>query len=395
MFVTEFMPWILLGVAAIAALTAITVFSWPLRRTGSYSATPRETPPESSSQSSATPKASVIVYSHDPEYGLMDYLESLTGQDYPSFEIIVVCESTAESTEMLAESCSRRFPDVYFTFIPPGSHNLSRRKLALTLGMKAASGELVVTTVSNASIPSQRWLSSLLAPFSERDDTDVSLGYSRPDYTTVGGAGRWYREFIDLLTDAQWIGFALSRKPYRGDGFNLAFRRRLFFEHKGYSKSIYLHSGDDDLFINEIATPENTAAVLDPESILLIEWQDAGRRMWRIRKEQYAFTSHWLPRRPFRLAGVLSAMQWIVLLCCAGCALAAWPSPEVPAYALLLLLAFWQTEIIIYRRAAAKMKATRLWWALPLFWLLKAPLNFIFKIRHYNTRRKNFTWQRN
>ena len=64
-----------------------------------------------------TPKVSVIVYSQVSEEELMDYLHDLCGQDYPDFEVIVVCESTAESNEMLLESCSRIFSNVYVTFI--------------------------------------------------------------------------------------------------------------------------------------------------------------------------------------------------------------------------------------------------------------------------------------
>ena len=117
----------------------------------------------------------------------MDYLETLCAQDYPDFEVIVVCEATAESIEMLSERVSRRFKNVYVTFIPPGSHNLSRRKLALTLGMKAAKGELVVTTVANASIPSARWLSILLAPLCAHGPVEVSLGYSHTDFSQMHG----------------------------------------------------------------------------------------------------------------------------------------------------------------------------------------------------------------
>ena len=391
--------WILAGFALILSLLTLIWLERPLFRVGTYK------PQEEQDPAFGTPKVSVIVYSQVSEEKLMDYLTTICEQDYPDFEVIVVCEATAESNEVLSECCTRRFNNVYVTFIPPGSHNLSRRKLALTLGMKAAKGKIVVTTTANAEIHSQRWLSKLISPFRREnaESIEVSLGYSHFDYSQMKGWGKWYREFVALLTDAEWIGYALARKPYRGDGYNLAFRRKLFFDHKGYSQSMYLHSGDDDIFINEIATPENTAMVLDGESILSINWGEASKRMWRAQKEQYDFTSHWLPQEPFRRAGAVSTMQWIILFLYIATGILGYMqignmydiSSYIPAIvSCALLLLFQLAQILIYRGAAKKMDATRLWWALPIFWLLKPLLNKLFGFRHRRSRRWNYTWKR-
>lgn len=391
--------WILTSVALILSILTIIWLERPLIRVGSYK------PHEDDATDTPAPKVSVIVYSQVAEEVLMDYLEVLNSQDYPDFEVIVVSESTAESNEILSESCTRRFNNVYVTFIPPGSHNLSRRKLALTLGMKAAKGDIVVTTTANAEIHSNSWLSKLIAPFIGENAaaTEVSLGYSHLDYSHMKGWGKWYREFVSVLTDAEWIGYALAGKPYRGDGYNLAFRRNLFFEHKGYSQCMYLHSGDDDIFIHEIATPENTVMVLDRESILSINWREATKRMWRIRKEQYDFTSRWLPQEPFRRAGAISTMQWMILFLCIAVGVTGYMnagnSHDIHAYipamaAAFILILFHLAEILIYRRAAEKMGATRLWWAFPIFRLIKPMLNKLFSFRHRRARRWNYTWAR-
>lgn len=398
--IEEYILYILPSISLLLAAATLIWLLRPLRLTGKASADPE------SSGNIRTPGISVIVYSQGREEELIEYLDSLTAQIYPDFEVIVVSESTAESNEILAESCSRRYRNVYVTFIPPGSHNLSRRKLALTLGMKAAKGEIVVTTISNARIPSESWLSSMVAPFAENPDIDVALGYSRLDFRQMKGWGKWYREFCSLLTDARWIGYALAHKPYRGDGYNLAFRRHIFFDHKGYSQSMYLHPGDDDIFISEIATPENTAMVTAPESMLTIEWGDASTRMWRARKEQYDFTSRWLPRAPFLLGGMASLMQWLILLC----TLTAVAIPILNALlfsvpidaesmilagtALIIWLCFLTFEVLIYRKAAGRLGATRLWWAVGPFWLAKPILNLIFRLRYRRQLRNNFTWLR-
>ena len=40
-----------------------------------------------------------------------------------------------------------------------------------------------------------------------------------------------------------------------GIGRNLAYRKELFFQQKGFSKYLNLQRGEDDLFINQLATP--------------------------------------------------------------------------------------------------------------------------------------------
>lgn len=388
------LPYALGGTALILSLITLFYLLRPLLRVGSFRAVEAAIP-------EGTPKVSVIVQTLDTDEAIAPFLDALTAQDYPDFEVILVCETTCDSREVLLEWVSRRYSNVYATFIPPEAHHLSKRKLSLTLGIKAAKGEIVVTTVSNATIPSPQWLRELVAPICNSPATDVALGYSALNYAEMRGWGRWYREFNSLLTNASWLGRAIGGDPFRGDGYNLAFRRHIFFDHKGYAKSIFMHCGDDDLFINEIADGTNTAVVLSPLSNLKINWGDASKRIWRARKDQYNFTSRWLPRAPFTISGWLSAMQWLVSIAAIGAiltgigAIPALTEGIIPvAMGAFILIAFWQTEILIYRRAAKKMQATRLWWALPLFMLLRAPLNTLFKLRHHRSSRRNFTWER-
>ncbi|MDE7438604.1 MAG: glycosyltransferase [Muribaculaceae bacterium] len=389
------LSWLLCASAFACALLTILWFMRPMIKVGSFKT--RDVSPATAD----APKVSVIVCTENREEELLAYLDSLVCQGYPDYEIIVVSESTSESTEILSECCSRRYSNVYVTFVPPESHSLSRRKLALTLGMKAAKGEIVVTTVSNAEIPSPSWLSELTAVFRMEGSAEVSLGYSHLDFSKMKGAGRWYKEFDSVMTDARWLGFALLNKPYRGDGFNLAMRRDLFFRHKGYSRSLALLNGDDDVFINEVSDGDNTQPTLNPESILSIDWGESSSRIWSMRKEQYDYTSHWLPRAPFVNAGIFSAMQWIIPLLCAGAILA-------PLMKLIKTLTFdvmtlcaviapvliWELfllcEILIYRRAASRMQSTRLWWALPWFMLARPIVNFLFRLNHRGSNNTTF-----
>lgn len=340
------------------------------------------------------PKVSVVVYSTIDEESLTAFLKSACTQDYPDFEIIVVCDASLEASGILSEKYEELSNHVYVTFIPPGSHNLSRRKLALTIGIKAAKGDIVLTTVANAIIPSDNWISTMVRPFIENPAIELSLGYSKPDYQEITGPGRYYKEFFQLLTDARWIGYALMNKPYRGDGFNLAFLRETFFRCKGYGKTMHLHSGEDDLFVNDIADDTNTAVAISPEAILTTRWGEGSKRIFNLRRSQYDFTARWLPLGPFVRAGLASTSQWVILLAGVGAALFALPNLIPAIAAAVIWLVFIITESAIYRKAADKLDATVLSWQIPLFWLIKPINNLYFRAVHRSSRFKNFTWQR-
>lgn len=265
-------PWISALLTVVAVVGVLIAWLYGLRpfiRAASFSNTPVPDP-----ETTSCPKASVVVYCQSDEETLMKALESLTRQDYPDYEVVIVCDAGVEYASYISDRVNSLYDNVYVTFVQPGSHNLSRHKLANTLGVKAAKGEVIVTTIANISIPSETWLSRLMAPFCGEQGKyiDVSLGVSRINFCEMKGMLRWYRQFDSVLMKGLWIGYAANSDPYRGDGYNLAFRKSVFFKHKGYAKSIYVHHGEDDLFIHEIANGVNTRVVVDHESILTTDW---------------------------------------------------------------------------------------------------------------------------
>ena len=69
----------------------------------------------------------------------------------------------------------------------------------------------------------------------------------------------------------RYLGFALAGSPYMGIGRNLAYRKELFYQQKGFSAHLNLQRGDDDLFINHVATPENTRVETDANAIVRMQ----------------------------------------------------------------------------------------------------------------------------
>lgn len=403
------LSWVLIGVAVLAAAVALLLLE-PFRRTA---ATPVHLPgpganPDNNENSennentensennenSSKPSLTVIVYAAVPTDELDTYLANLMRQDYPDFNVVLVYDSGASATAAISEHYAALYKNLRFTFIPPESHNLSRPKLAVTLGMKSATGDVVLTTSAGCEIPSDSWLSEMMRPFADCTATEVVLGYSRFDPAELSGFNRLYRQFDSVRTSAMWLGYAIGGDPYRGDRYNLAFKRRLFFEQKGYSRTINLVTGDDDLFVNDIATGANTAVMLHHDTILTTRWGVAASGMWNDRKERYDFTSQWLPKGPFIRGGAVSAMQWLAFGAAVAAAVLGLPNLLAAAAGLVVLVVFWSLETLLYRRVARRLDAVPLAVAVPLFWLWHPVGNFIFRMRHRSGRKKNFTWQR-
>ncbi|HBK82800.1 MAG TPA: glycosyl transferase family 2, partial [Flavobacterium sp.] len=55
--------------------------------------------------------------------------------------------------------------------------------------------------------------------------------------------------FETVLTAIQYFSWAKVGKPYMGVGRNLAYKKSVFFDNRGFMNHMKIKSGDDDLFI--------------------------------------------------------------------------------------------------------------------------------------------------
>jgi len=83
----------------------------------------------------------------------------------------------------------------------------------------------------------------------------------------------------------QYLGMALRGLPYMGVGRNLAYRKSVFFENKGFGHHNHIISGDDDLFVNTNASGANTCVEFSEgthtrsiPSTTLSEWINQKKR---------------------------------------------------------------------------------------------------------------------
>ena len=130
------------------------------------------------------------------------------------------------------------------------------KKYALTLGIKAAKHDLLLFTDADCQPVSNNWIATMSSHFS--NEKSIVLGYGA--YKKIKGSFlNALIRYETFLAAVQYFSYANIGLPYMGVGRNLAYRKSLFLESSGFIKHLNIKSGDDDLFVNQVATSKNTA----------------------------------------------------------------------------------------------------------------------------------------
>ena len=169
------------------------------------------------------------------------------------------------------------------------------------------------------------------------------------------------------------MGFALAGSPYMGIGRNLAYRKELFYQQKGFSAHLNLQRGDDDLFINHVATPENTRVETDANAI--VRMQPLLRaKDWKEEKIGYASTARLYHGMQRWLAGfetltrLVFHASWIAAMVI-GILHFHWLAAGVAC--LLFLFRFTLQAVIVNKTARDLEEQRRYYFTLPAFDLLQ------------------------
>lgn len=344
------------------------------------------------------PTVSVVVYAHGEEAdSLPQLLPALLAQKYPSYEVIVVNDGVSFEVQNAIALYECEHNNVYQTSVPDTVYNVSRKKLGITLGIKAAKNDIIVLVESNCKPQSDSWLRSIARNFVP--DVDVVLGYTRM-MDKNGKKQRGFQVFNRVLFALRYLAYAVIGKPYMGVGSNLAYRKDVFFANKGFSATLNLHFGDDDLLINEIANARNTRIELSPESIVE-SYHDDVQGTWSELRMRYNFTSKYLrttSRTVFAAESFLYTLFWVAFVAIIAIFLpqalaASLPYIIVVCAALLVVLLMWLLVWYVYRRVAGILGESIQSGLVPFYLLVRPLFVFYYSLRDKGTRKSNFTWQ--
>jgi len=199
---------------------------------------------------------SVVICARNEAENLQELLPKVLEQEYPDFEVIVVNDCSEDDSEYILNQLQAKYKHLRVTHIVRDEKFVHGKKLALTVGIKAAKNEWLLLTDADCRAESPFWISCMAGHFT--DNNQLVLGYGGYEYGK-GFLNNLIR-FDGMFIAMQYLGFALRGLPYMGVGRNLAYRKSVYTANRGFSSHHDLRSGDDDLFVNEI-TRNNFAEV--------------------------------------------------------------------------------------------------------------------------------------
>jgi glycosyltransferase involved in cell wall biosynthesis len=207
---------------------------------------------------------SVIVCAHDEEQNLKELIPLLLNQQHPEFEVIIVNDRSNDGTyDFLLEETTKhdRLRVVQVATTPA---HVNGKKYAITLGIKAARYDWILLTDADCRPHSEFWIQSISEQCTR--EKEIVLGYS--PYQKEKGFLNLFIRYETLFAALQYVSYAILKNPYMGVGRNLAYRKSLFLNNKGFNGFLGVTGGDDDLFVNQHANGANTSICSDEKALV-------------------------------------------------------------------------------------------------------------------------------
>ena len=301
---------------------------------------------------------SVIISARNEEKNLRENLPAILEQDYPDFEVIVVNDCSVDDSDLVLNEFKERYPHLKIVTKTEHVRFKTGKKFALTLGIKAAAHEHLLFTDADCVPASKNWVTYMAGQFSN-PKTQIVLGYS-PYFETKNLLNSLIR-FETLKTAISYLSAALNNNAYMGIGRNLASTKTLFFSSKGFAAHMHVISGDDDLFVNQNATPYNTAIEINPDAFVLTSAKSNLIDLYRQKKRHMGVGGLYKGRHRRMLSfDALSGLLFYTLfiLCII--------LNIEPLWVLGVFIMRWITQLVVYKNIFKKLAAAAQLWYLPL-----------------------------
>ena len=225
---------------------------------------------------SEMPAVSIVVLATGTTETLDAHLSVLLTQNYEQpYEVIVVGVKGDLSTEDVIGKYSVDHKNLYSTYIPQRSLFISKQKLSVALGVKAAHNEWIVLLDAKDRPASSMWLRKMAAKMDK--DTNLVLGYSNYD-----PEAKPYYRFDRLRNECYLLRKASRKTAYRTESGNFAFRRSEFLEQDGYLGNLQYVGGEYEFLINKFARTYGSRIAVSPEAFVIEDVPN--KKAWLNRK---------------------------------------------------------------------------------------------------------------
>ncbi len=239
-------------------------------------------------KTSKLPPVSIVVCARNEAENLKRLVPALMAQRYPVKQVVIVDDASEDDTEYVLSQLHSEFSDLYYTTIPRDGSFHHSKKLAVTVGIKAAKYEHILFSDADCMPTSSEWAMKMMQGYTSKEGTHLVVGYGK--YAKAPGLLNLFIRFETFFNAVQYMGFAKAMRPFMGVGRNMSYTKSLYEKSSKFRKNWKIQSGDDDLFISEVGTRKNTAICFEPDGQTVSEakktWKD-----WSAQKSRHLTTA--------------------------------------------------------------------------------------------------------
>lgn len=249
---------------------------------------------------------SVVICARNEYTNLSRNLSLIFSQDYNAFEVVVVNDCSDDGSDELLHEMALAEPRLKVVHLRQSLNFFRGKKFPLSMGIKSAKNEILVLTDADCRPESNQWIKQIVNGYN--DTTEVVLAYS--PYEDSKSLLNLLIRFDTLHIGMQYLSFALAGFPYMGVGRNLSYKKSLFIQNKGFTSHYNIASGDDDLFISQVAKASNTRVVINKGSRTYSQ-PKRNFFLWVRQKRRHLSTSRHYNSSTKILLGSYYLSQWL------------------------------------------------------------------------------------
>ena len=241
---------------------------------------------------------SIIICARNEADNLVNNLPGVLVQNYrTTHEIVLVNDNSEDETKYIIEEFRKSFKNLIPVTLTQEAKLIEGKKFPLSMGIKSAKYETLLLTDADCVPASEFWIKKMQNAFT--DGIEIVIGYGA--YHKKQGLLNKMIRFETFFSALNYFSFALAGMPYMGVGRNLSYKREVFIRNKGFSSINHLPGGDDDLFINKVATKKNTTIMVDPDTHTLSEPNTTFGGWVKQKYRHYSTSKYYKPKHKFLL----------------------------------------------------------------------------------------------
>jgi cellulose synthase/poly-beta-1,6-N-acetylglucosamine synthase-like glycosyltransferase len=192
---------------------------------------------------------SIIVSARNEEQTIKDFIYEIIKQNFPktNFELIIIDDYSNDNTYELAKETLEK-SGIKYKLIKQDIHCGKKKNLALAIDK--SKGDIIITTDADVIYRHPNWLQSISTYFSALSPNMLIMPV---DFKSESDLLSRFQITENIALTGITAGYAGIQKPFMCNGANLAFKKNIYEEVKGYQSHIHISSGEDVFLLESFA----------------------------------------------------------------------------------------------------------------------------------------------